>query len=80
MNVTVLGIDLAKNVFQVHGVNQQGKVVLRRQLRRNQMSGSDLGHALASSSRAKSRDGHFMIKVRRAGSGCPRSVDVYWPG
>ena len=29
-----IGIDLAKNVFQVHGVDAEGAVVFRRQLRR----------------------------------------------
>jgi transposase len=29
MQVTTAGLDLAKNVFQVHGVNQHGKTVLR---------------------------------------------------
>lgn len=38
MNVTTVGIDLAKNVLQVHGVDVRGKVVLRRQLRRNQVA------------------------------------------
>jgi transposase len=38
MNVTTVGIDLAKNVFQVHGVDARGKAVLRRQLRREQMA------------------------------------------
>jgi transposase len=38
MEVTTGGIDLAKNVFQVHGVDERGKVVLRRQLRREQMA------------------------------------------
>jgi transposase len=37
MKVTTIGIDLAKNVIQVHGVDQRGKVVLRRQLRRGQV-------------------------------------------
>lgn len=37
MKVTMIGIDLAKNVFQVHGVDEHGKVVLRKQIRRNQM-------------------------------------------
>jgi transposase len=37
MEITTIGVDLAKNVFQVHGVDQRGKVVLRRQLRREQM-------------------------------------------
>lgn len=35
--VTTIGIDLAKNVFQFHGVDADGKTVLRRQLRRNQV-------------------------------------------
>jgi len=38
MNVTAVGIDLAKNVLQVHGVDGRGKVVLRRQLRRDQVT------------------------------------------
>lgn len=33
-NITVLGIDLAKDVFQLHGVNEHGKVVLRKKLNR----------------------------------------------
>lgn len=37
MKVTTIGLDLAKNVFQVHGVNARGKVMVRRQLKRNQM-------------------------------------------
>ena len=30
MRITTVGIDLAKNVFQIHGVNERGKPVLRR--------------------------------------------------
>lgn len=37
MKITTLGIDLAKNVFQVHGVDARGKVVLRKQLKRHQV-------------------------------------------
>ena len=32
-----IGVDLAKNVFQVHGVDASGEVVFRRQLRRGQV-------------------------------------------
>ena len=39
MQITTVGIDLAKNIFQVHGVDARGKMVLRRQLRREQLSG-----------------------------------------
>jgi len=38
MKITTVGIDLAKNVFQVHAVNERGAVVLRKQLRRDQVT------------------------------------------
>ena len=37
MNIKRIGIDLAKQVFQLHGVDGQEKVVLRKQLRRVQL-------------------------------------------
>lgn len=37
MNITTIGLDLAKNVFQVHGVNTDGDVLVRRRLRRAQV-------------------------------------------
>ena len=36
--VTTIGLDLAKNVFQVHGVDEHGDTVIRRQLQRTAMS------------------------------------------
>ncbi len=35
--VITIGVDLAKNVFQVHGVDASGETVIRRQLRRGQV-------------------------------------------
>ena len=32
--ITTIGLDIAKSVFQVHGVDAQGRVVVRRQLKR----------------------------------------------
>jgi transposase len=37
MQITTIGLDIAKNVFQVHGIDAAEKVVVRRQLRRKQM-------------------------------------------
>lgn len=37
MKVTTIGIDLAKSVFQVHGVDEAGNAVLQRRLRRKQV-------------------------------------------
>ena len=39
MEIITIGIDLAKNVFQVHGVDDAGKIVVRRALRRKEMLG-----------------------------------------
>ena len=38
MKITTIGIDLAKEMFQIHGVDTHGKAVLRKQLRRNEMA------------------------------------------
>lgn len=38
MKITTVGIDLAKNVFQVHGVDKRGHTTLRKQLKRKQMA------------------------------------------
>ena len=38
MKITTIGLDIAKNVFQVHGIDAAEKVVVRKQLRRGQVS------------------------------------------
>jgi len=35
--ITIIGLDIAKSVFQVHGVDADGQVVIRRQLKRRQV-------------------------------------------
>ena len=37
MQISTIGVDLAKSVFQVHGVDEAGNVVIRRKLRRSQV-------------------------------------------
>lgn len=37
MNVTTIGLDLAKTIFQVHGVDAHGKVVLQKTLKRKEV-------------------------------------------
>ena len=32
--ITTIGLDIAKSVFQVHGIDAEGKVIIRRQLKR----------------------------------------------
>jgi transposase len=37
--VSTIGLDIAKSVFQVHGVGSSGQVVVRRQLKRREVIG-----------------------------------------
>jgi hypothetical protein len=37
MQVTTIGLDLAKNIFQVHGITEDEKVAFNRHLRRAQL-------------------------------------------
>ena len=37
MSISMIGLDTAKSVFQVHGVNETGKVGIRRKLRRSEL-------------------------------------------
>ena len=39
MQITTIGLDIAKNVFQVHGIDAAEKVVVRKQLRHGQILG-----------------------------------------
>jgi transposase len=37
MDITTVGIDIAKRIFQIHGVNKNGKTVLKKKLMRDQV-------------------------------------------
>jgi transposase len=37
MHAITIGLDIAKSLFQVHGIDAQGNVVIRRQLKRRQV-------------------------------------------
>lgn len=37
MEAVTIGLDLAKNVFQLHGVDAMGRVVVRKKLRRSEV-------------------------------------------
>src|SRR5260370_39149528 len=37
MQISTIGLDIAKNVFQVHGIDSSDKVVVRKRLRRGQV-------------------------------------------
>ena len=75
MKLTAVGIDLAKQVFQIHGIDQHGKVLVRRQLRRDQMA-TDV---LRQPSSLLGRDGGLRrrspLGAQAAGNGAHRASD-----
>ena len=38
MKITTIGLDVAKNVMQIHGVDEHGKVAVKKQLKRSQVA------------------------------------------
>lgn len=38
MKISTIGLDIAKQVFQVHGVDERGKIVLQKRLKRREMA------------------------------------------
>jgi hypothetical protein len=52
MDVVIMGVDLAKNVFQLHGVSRSGKLVVRRRVSRERL----MDHSARLSQRARLPD------------------------
>jgi transposase len=78
MQVTTVGIDLAKNVFQLHGCDARGKAVLRKQLAPRRLLGfvANLPGCLAAMEACASA--HYWAReieklVTRCGSSVPSS-------
>ena len=44
--ITTIGLDIAKSVFQVHGVDAEGNVILRRQLKRLSLPNLAVRHSM----------------------------------
>jgi transposase len=50
--IAVIGLDIAKNVFQVHGIDEMGQPALKRKLRRAEvlrLTASQMASASAAS-------------------------------
>ena len=62
-NISILSIDLAKNVFQLHGINQQGKTVFKKRLYRSRLIGGLDEHNLT----VAFNDVDFCLRIREAG-------------
>jgi transposase len=63
MEVTTIGIDLAKNVFAVCGADSSARVVIRRQVRRAQVLGFMRGLPRCAVGRITQKVQHLFIRV-----------------
>jgi transposase len=68
MNVSTIGLDLAKNVFQVHAVDHDGQVVVRKKLRRHKLLAffADLSPCLVGMEACSSAH-HWAREIKRLG-------------
>jgi transposase len=66
MQVTTIGLDLAKHVFQVHGVDATGNIVLKRRLRRSQMISFFAGLAPCTVGMEACATAHFWARELKA--------------
>ena len=75
MQVTTIGLDIAKNVFQVHGIDAAEKVVVRKQLRRSQVL-EDVGDLprIEWLSIGRTICGRFLSADRLPSRGCERGA------
>jgi transposase len=71
MDVSTIGLDIAKSVFQVHGIDAAGEVVVRRRLKRRQLLGflEKLG-LVSSGSRLAPQPITGDVRLRRWGMRC----------
>jgi transposase len=63
-SITTVGLDIAKSVFQVHGVDADGQVVMRRQLKRRYV----LAFLVKGHSSARESYPLAIISCQRSGS------------
>lgn len=72
MEISVIGLDLAKNVFQVHDVDKHGKAVLTKRLTRTQMANffATLPRRPARPFPARTCDSSPLLRVSDGGVAC----------
>ena len=63
MQVSIVGLDIAKNVFQIHGVNAKGCVVLRKRLRRSQLTDFFVNLPACIIGMESTRGAHFWARI-----------------
>jgi transposase len=74
--ITTIGLDIAKSVFQVHGVDAEGNFIFRRQLKRRYMLSFFLPEAAIVSDRYRSLRVITSLVARAPGAWPHRSPDA----
>jgi hypothetical protein len=69
--VKVIGFDIAKSVFQVHGIDVEGKVIIRRQLKCHYVLGSSRSSRRALSALRPVAQLILITRTPRAWTHCP---------
>ena len=68
--VTTIGLDIAKSVFQIHGVDAEGNVVVRRKLKRRSLLSSRSYRRVSSALRLAHHRIIGRANFRRLGTPC----------
>ena len=79
MHITTVGIDVAKNVFQLHGVDAGGRAVLSRRVKHNQLlsaSAHHWGQAFVNRTPSQCFGPRGLQSLSREG-GLPRSFGIF---
>ena len=63
MQVSTIGLDIAKNVFQIHGVDAKGRAVMRKRLRRGQLTDFFANLPACVIGMESTRGAHFWARV-----------------
>ena len=82
--ITTIGLDIAKSVFQVHGIDADGNVLIRRQLKRRyvlaffqKLPPCLIGIEACASSHHWSGTGHGFGGKRRRCQGLPLGAELF---
>jgi hypothetical protein len=79
MQVAVIGLDIAKHVFQIHGVDVSGRAVLPKRLRTGQIPGF-FGSVSRGQTNRKKSNGRALRLTRSCKESHPKPLDRKWSG
>ena len=76
--VSVIGLDIAKSVFQIHGADRRGRAVLHKRLRRAQMQGYFAQRTPCVIGIEATQGAHYWARVLTARGHCVRLISPHF--